>query len=169
MDTFQKAYNMKKSNNILLLGYLCVCINTIQYNLIQHTRKIYYQYMQSRCPHPLIKSCVSVSAEIRGNPGDSKRIYIIIIRVVAAGVVIGNIYICVCVCVCIPRMPTEDLLKRVRPLWVVVVGSKTIRIPAGGQANYNNNGRIAAVVGANPSAGPFLLSSFPYSTRASVH
>jgi hypothetical protein len=55
-------------------------------------------------------------------------------------------------------MPTEDLLKRVRPLRVVV-GSKTIRIPAGGRANYNNNGRIAAVVGANPSAGPFLLSN----------
>jgi len=68
-----------------------------------------------------------------------------------------------------PRMLTEDLLKRVRPLRVVVVGSKTIRIPAGGRANYNNNGRIAAVVGANPSAGPFLLSyGRRRSTRASA-
>lgn len=67
-------------------------------------------------------------------------------------------------------MPTEDLLKRVRPLRVVVVGSKTIRIPAGGRANYNNNGRIAAVAGANPSAGPFLLSNGRRrSTRASVY
>jgi len=70
------------------------------YDLIQRARKIYCQYnMQSRCPHPPIKP--RVRAEIRGNPGDSKRIYIIIIRVVAAGVVIGNIYIYVRVCVCV--------------------------------------------------------------------
>lgn len=70
----------------------------------------------------------------------------------------------------ISRMPTEDLFKRVHPLRVVVVGSKTIQIPAGGRANYNNNGRIATVAGANPSAGPFLLSnSRRRSTRASVY